>query len=154
MLLVAWLGLAFGGVWSLFVMAAGFVLLLRSRETDRQWWLPGIVFGLALSVASTVVLLRALEARNLVDTENGRIAIGWLVVEDLAMVLVLVLLPVRAFRTADCVYGWVVRLVKLIRTTAMLLATGEAAVADGAVAAGGATKRPPSSSQAGSHAAG
>lgn len=53
----------------------------------------GLVFGLALSVASTVVLLRALEARNLLDSLNGRIAIGWLVVEDLVMVLVLVLLP-------------------------------------------------------------
>ncbi len=53
----------------------------------------GIVFGLALSVASTVVLLRALEDRELLDSVNGRIAVGWLVVEDLAMVLVLVLLP-------------------------------------------------------------
>ncbi len=53
----------------------------------------GIVFGLALSVASTVVLLRALEDRGVVETLNGRIAVGWLVVEDLVMVLVLVLLP-------------------------------------------------------------
>ena len=51
------------------------------------------VFGLALSVASTVVLLRAMEERRLMDTERGRIAIGWLIVEDLAMVLALVLLP-------------------------------------------------------------
>ncbi|HUG03493.1 MAG TPA: YbaL family putative K(+) efflux transporter [Steroidobacteraceae bacterium] len=54
----------------------------------------GIIFGLALSVASTVVLLRALEERGLVTSERGRIAIGWLIVEDIAMVLVLVLLPV------------------------------------------------------------
>ncbi len=53
----------------------------------------GLVFGLALSVASTVVLLKALEARGLLDSMNGRIAVGWLIVEDLAMVLVLVLLP-------------------------------------------------------------
>jgi CPA2 family monovalent cation:H+ antiporter-2 len=53
----------------------------------------GIVFGLALSVASTVVLLRALQERHLVETERGRIAVGWLIVEDLAMVLALVLLP-------------------------------------------------------------
>jgi len=53
----------------------------------------GLVFGLALSVASTVVLLKALEARGALDTPNGRIAVGWLVVEDLVMVLVLVLLP-------------------------------------------------------------
>lgn len=53
----------------------------------------GLLFGLALSVASTVVLLRALQARDLVNTERGRIAVGWLIVEDLAMVLALVLLP-------------------------------------------------------------
>ena len=53
----------------------------------------GLVFGLALSVASTVVLLRALQERRLVQTDRGRIAVGWLIVEDLAMVLALVLLP-------------------------------------------------------------
>ncbi|MRW91142.1 Kef family K(+) transporter [Duganella sp. FT80W] len=56
----------------------------------------GLVFGLALSVASTVVLLRALEERGILDTFNGRIAVGWLVVEDLVTVLVLVLLPALA----------------------------------------------------------
>jgi monovalent cation:H+ antiporter-2, CPA2 family len=56
----------------------------------------GIVFGLALSVASTVVLLRALESQHLVRTQRGQIAVGWLIVEDLAMVLALVLLPVLA----------------------------------------------------------
>jgi CPA2 family monovalent cation:H+ antiporter-2 len=56
----------------------------------------GLVFGLALSVASTVVLLRALEARGQVQSEDGRIAVGWLIVEDLAMVLALVLLPALA----------------------------------------------------------
>ncbi|KQZ06498.1 sodium:proton antiporter [Caulobacter sp. Root1455] len=53
----------------------------------------GVVFGLALSVASTVVLLRALQERRLIETDRGRIAVGWLIVEDLAMVLALVLLP-------------------------------------------------------------
>ncbi|ANH04253.1 YbaL family putative K(+) efflux transporter [Shinella sp. HZN7] len=53
----------------------------------------GFVFGLSLSVASTVVLLRALQERRLVETERGRIAVGWLIVEDLVMVLTLVLLP-------------------------------------------------------------
>ncbi|WP_336486449.1 YbaL family putative K(+) efflux transporter [Methylobacterium nigriterrae] len=56
----------------------------------------GLVFGLALSVASTVVLLRALEERALLDSDKGRIAVGWLIVEDLAMVLALVLLPALA----------------------------------------------------------
>ncbi len=58
------------------------------------WSVEGsAVFGLALSVASTVVLLRALQARDMVETEKGRIAVGWLIVEDLVMVLALVLLP-------------------------------------------------------------
>ncbi|MEY3936624.1 MAG: hypothetical protein RLZZ202_826 [Pseudomonadota bacterium] len=55
-----------------------------------------IVFGLSLSVASTVVLLRVLESKGLLETANGQIAVGWLVVEDLVMVLALVLLPVLA----------------------------------------------------------
>ncbi len=53
----------------------------------------GLIFGLALSVASTVVLIRALEQRGIAQSVNGQIAVGWLVVEDIAMVLVLVLLP-------------------------------------------------------------
>jgi monovalent cation:H+ antiporter-2, CPA2 family len=64
----------------------------------HAWWgwdlAASLIFGLALSVASTVVLLRALESRELLHTGNGRIAVGWLVVEDLAMVLALVLIPV------------------------------------------------------------
>jgi len=56
-------------------------------------WGSGLIFGLSLSCASTVVLLKALEARGVLESMNGRIAVGWLVVEDLATVLVLVLLP-------------------------------------------------------------
>jgi monovalent cation:H+ antiporter-2, CPA2 family len=56
----------------------------------------GIVFGLALSVASTVVLLKTLEAREMLKSDEGRIAVGWLIVEDLAMVLALVILPAIA----------------------------------------------------------
>jgi len=56
----------------------------------------GLIFGLALSVASTVVLLRALEERGMVTSADGRIAVGWLVVEDLVTVLALVLLPALA----------------------------------------------------------
>jgi monovalent cation:H+ antiporter-2, CPA2 family len=56
----------------------------------------GLVFGLALSVASTVVLIRAVQERRLMETERGRIAVGWLIVEDLAMVLALVVLPALA----------------------------------------------------------
>ena len=72
------------------------VATLLGGGTALTWgWSVGaaLVFRLALSVASTVVLLRALEGRGLVETVNGRIAVGWLVVEDLVMVLVLVLLP-------------------------------------------------------------
>jgi CPA2 family monovalent cation:H+ antiporter-2 len=59
-------------------------------------WGSGLVFGLCLSVASTVVLLRALEDRGMMDSVDGRIAVGWLIVEDLVTVLVLVLLPALA----------------------------------------------------------
>ncbi len=61
-------------------------------------WDPagGFVFGLALSVASTVVMLRALQERKILDTDRGRIAVGWLIVEDLVMVFALVLLPALA----------------------------------------------------------
>jgi CPA2 family monovalent cation:H+ antiporter-2 len=72
------------------------VATLLGTAVGLHWgWSVGgaVVFGLALSVASTVVLLRALEDLGELESDNGRIAIGWLVVEDLAMVLVLVLLP-------------------------------------------------------------
>jgi CPA2 family monovalent cation:H+ antiporter-2 len=73
------------GVATMFGMGLGWAL---------GWSVGGqLVFGLALSVASTVVLLRALQERRLVDSERGRIAVGWLIVEDIAMVLALVLLP-------------------------------------------------------------
>ncbi|HJR15224.1 MAG TPA: cation:proton antiporter, partial [Gemmatimonadales bacterium] len=65
-----------------------------------MWWGwslgSALVFGLSLSVASTVVLLRALEARGVLNTVNGQIAVGWLIVEDLVMVVILVLLPAMA----------------------------------------------------------
>ncbi|QEX20894.1 sodium:proton antiporter [Hypericibacter adhaerens] len=72
------------------LMGMGLALLL-------SWpWAQGFVFGLALSVASTVVLLRALQERRLLETERGKIAVGWLIVEDIAMVAALVLLPALA----------------------------------------------------------
>ena len=71
-------------------LGAGLGLLLG-------WDLGGaLLFGLALSVASTVVLLKALQDRRLIESERGRIAVGWLIVEDLAMVLALVLIPAFA----------------------------------------------------------
>ncbi|MDO3434809.1 YbaL family putative K(+) efflux transporter [Rhizobium sp. CBN3] len=76
----------------------GFATLLGWGLGALMGWPTGgsLVFGLALSVASTVVLLKALQERRLVETERGRIAVGWLIVEDLAMVLALVLIPAAA----------------------------------------------------------
>lgn len=80
------------------VVQIGFATLLGWGLAWMLGWSlgAGLVFGLALSVASTVVLLRALQERRLVETERGRITVGWLIVEDLAMVLTLVLLPALA----------------------------------------------------------
>ncbi|MEI7446417.1 MAG: cation:proton antiporter, partial [Burkholderiales bacterium] len=76
------------------VQMAAATALGAGLATVWGWSAGGaLVFGLSLSVASTVVLLKALEARGAIETGDGRIAVGWLVVEDLAMVLVLVLLP-------------------------------------------------------------
>ncbi len=75
------------------------VATLLGAGMAHSWgwgWGSAIVFGLSLSVASTVVLLRAMEERGALDTADGRIAVGWLIVEDLAMVLALVLLPALA----------------------------------------------------------
>jgi CPA2 family monovalent cation:H+ antiporter-2 len=80
-------------------------LVQMAAATTMGWFLgtrlgwsdaEGLLFGLSLSVASTVVLLRGLESVRLLDTDRGRIAVGWLVVEDLAMVLALVLVPALA----------------------------------------------------------
>jgi len=80
------------------IVQIGFATLLGVGLAWLLGWSlgAGLVFGLALSVASTVVLLRALQERRLIETERGRIAVGWLIVEDLAMVLALVLLPALA----------------------------------------------------------
>lgn len=71
---------------------------MGAAVTNFWGWSLGasLVFGISLSVASTVVLLKSLEARGLQHGQEGRVAIGWLVVEDLAMVLILVLLPALA----------------------------------------------------------
>jgi CPA2 family monovalent cation:H+ antiporter-2 len=87
-------GVALPGAFTQIVVATA---LGASVATLWGWSLgAGIVFGLSLSVASTVVLLRALEDRDMVMSNDGRIAIGWLVVEDLLTVLTLVLLPALA----------------------------------------------------------
>jgi monovalent cation:H+ antiporter-2, CPA2 family len=78
--------------------AVGQILVATGFGTAMGWALgwslgAGLIFGLALSVASTVVLLRALQDRDLVTSDKGRVAVGWLIVEDLVMVLSLVLIP-------------------------------------------------------------
>ncbi|MDO8972978.1 YbaL family putative K(+) efflux transporter [Reyranella sp.] len=84
--------------------AIGQIAVATLMGAGLSWalgWPPlaGFVFGLALSVASTVVLIRALQDRHILETHRGRIAVGWLVVEDLVMVLALVLLPALALAT-------------------------------------------------------
>jgi CPA2 family monovalent cation:H+ antiporter-2 len=99
--------------------------------------IEGIVFGLALSVASTVVLLRALEDNRLIETQRGKIAIGWLVVEDLVMILALVILPAVAMAlhpelsTASAKPLWlslVITLGKLGLFVALMLIVGKRAI--------------------------
>ncbi|MCL2875946.1 MAG: cation:proton antiporter [Betaproteobacteria bacterium] len=77
------------------VAQMGFATILGMLFGELWGWSDGeaFVFGLSLSCASTVVLIKALETRGILDTMNGRIAVGWLVVEDLATVLALVLMP-------------------------------------------------------------
>jgi len=98
----------------------------------RGWSLPAaLVFGISLSCASTVVLLRALETLGILDTFNGRIAVGWLVVEDLVTVLVLVLLPPVAAvlaggpATANALWGDILKtLVQVGVFVALMLLVG------------------------------
>ncbi|MGE0725611.1 MAG: YbaL family putative K(+) efflux transporter [Alphaproteobacteria bacterium] len=89
-------------VWTIAIPGAlaqmAFAILLSFGLTWILSWpsSAGFVFGLALSVASTVVLMRFLQERRLIQTSRGHIAVGWLIVQDLAMILALVLLPVMA----------------------------------------------------------
>ncbi|UFN49041.1 cation:proton antiporter [Roseomonas sp. OT10] len=104
------------------------------------WWLgwslaAGFIFGLALSVASTVVLTRALQERRLLETERGRIAVGWLVVEDLVMVLALVLLPAMgqaaaggAVAPVDIALALGITVAKVVAFVALMLVGGRRVV--------------------------
>jgi CPA2 family monovalent cation:H+ antiporter-2 len=74
-------------------IAAATAICVAVAQLLGQSWVTGFVFGLALSVASTVVSLRLLQERRLIETERGKIAVGWLIVQDIVMVLALVLLP-------------------------------------------------------------
>jgi CPA2 family monovalent cation:H+ antiporter-2 len=77
----------------------------------------GVLYGFSLSIASTVVMLRILDHNNTLDTKTGKIAVGWLIVEDIAIVLALVLLPLYADITtkgADISAGFILREVLLV----------------------------------------
>lgn len=94
------------------------------------WSVPaGILFGLALSVASTVVMLRALEDHSLIESTNGQIAIGWLIVEDLAMVLALILIPALSMNAEsdmhDSLKQLAVAVVKVGMFIAVMLVAGK-----------------------------
>ena len=116
--------------------AVGQIAVATLMGAGLSWalgWTPiaGFVFGLALSVASTVVLIRALQDRHILDTDRGRIAVGWLIVEDLAMVLALVLLPALAVVTAGdgvpatrIVFSLLVTLAKVSIFAAIMLVVG------------------------------
>ncbi len=103
---------------------------------EMGWTLVnGFVFGLALSVASTAVLLRALQERHILDTDRGHIAVGWLIVEDLAMVLTLVLLPTINRATSgdsvplsEIVLAISITLAKVCAFVAIMLVAGRRAV--------------------------
>lgn len=87
-------GIAIPGALLQMVVATGFGMGLA---WTMGWPVAaGLVFGLALSIASTVVVIRALDERRLLDSQAGRISVGWLIVEDLTMVLTIVLLPTLA----------------------------------------------------------
>jgi CPA2 family monovalent cation:H+ antiporter-2 len=131
--LLAVRGIAVPGAIGQIVLAT---LLGATVATQFGWTFgAGLVLGLALSVASTVVLLRALDQRNALETANGRIAVGWLIVEDLVMVLALVLLPLAAGalgghggEAASPLLTVVVTLGKVAAFVALILGVGRRAI--------------------------
>lgn len=99
----------------------------------RLWgldWAGSIVVGLSVAVASTVVVLKGLEARDRLDSSDGRLAVGWLVVEDLAMVVALVLLPALAGRggSESLALPLAIALAKVAAFTALMIVVGRRAV--------------------------
>lgn len=99
-------------------------------------WATGFVFGLSLSVASTVVLTRSLQERRLMETERGRIAVGWLVVQDLIMVIALVLIPALAsalntdgsssgFSSSDLAQTLAITVAKVMAFVALMFVVGQ-----------------------------
>ena len=110
-------------------IAVAVVLGMGAAMAWGWHWGGALIFGLCLSVASTVVLLRALESQGLLDSINGRIAVGWLVVEDLVMVLVLVLVPALAGVMSEAGTGQVADVAGLWTTMGITLAKVAAFIA-------------------------
>jgi CPA2 family monovalent cation:H+ antiporter-2 len=108
--------------------AIEFVLMAGIGVLFAQWWgwslQAGIIFGLSLSVASTVVLLRALEARGAMASATGRLAVGWLVVEDMFTVLLLVELPTLAGSLSDAPRMLLLTVAKVGGFVALMLIVG------------------------------
>ena len=130
-------------LWSVRAIALPGAVVQISAATVMGWglgWMlgwstgKGIMFGIALSTASTVVLLRAMQERRLIDTERGRIAVGWLIVEDIACVLTLVMLPPLAglmngeapsgMAISDLIWPMVLTLGKVAAFVALMLVVG------------------------------
>jgi CPA2 family monovalent cation:H+ antiporter-2 len=118
------------------VQIAVATLLGMGLAWEMGWTLVnGFVFGLALSVASTAVLLRALQERHILESDRGHIAVGWLIVEDLTMVLILVLLPTvnratsgGAVPMSEIVLAIAITLAKVCAFVAIMLVVGRRAV--------------------------
>jgi CPA2 family monovalent cation:H+ antiporter-2 len=118
--------------WALIPIAAGTALGSLVGRWEGWTWGQSAVFGLCLAVASTVVMLRALEEHRIVDTRRGKAAIGWLIVEDLVMVLVLVLLPVfsrkagapEGFDATKLAEALGLTVVKLVLFTVLVMVVG------------------------------
>src|SRR5690606_6548794 len=112
--------------------------LLGWGMAELMGWrhIEGLIFGFSLATASTVVLLRAMEERRLLDTRRGKIAVGWLIVEDLACVVALVLIPALAGAlggggeagAADIVKALAITFGKVAAFVAFMLIVGRRAI--------------------------
>lgn len=113
------------------VVQIAFAMALSAAVAYFFWgWslISGLMFGLSLSVASTVVLLRALKEHHMLNTDNGHIAVGWLIVEDLAMILALVMIPTLSnaaqFSGAEAATSIAIAIGKVLLFIAFMLVFG------------------------------
>ncbi|MFA5509088.1 MAG: cation:proton antiporter, partial [Vulcanimicrobiota bacterium] len=122
-----------GDLWEVRAVAVPGAIAQITIATGLTWLVTsmwdwstsaGLVVGLALSIASTVVLLRGLTDNGLLNTIHGKVAVGWLVLEDLATVAILVVLPALALGTGNPVVAVVVALLKTAAFSAVILMVG------------------------------